>query len=42
LQDKILISPVETADKGVGGETVGARLARLERDVPALRPDLVV
>jgi lysophospholipase L1-like esterase len=33
---------IEVANKGVGGETVGANLARLERDVLALKPDLVI
>jgi acyl-CoA thioesterase-1 len=33
---------IEVVNKGVPGETVGQNLARLERDVLALRPDLVI
>ena len=33
---------VEVVNKGVGGETVADNLARLERDVMALRPGLVI
>jgi lysophospholipase L1-like esterase len=33
---------VEVVNKGVGGETVADNLARLERDVVALRPGLVI
>ena len=33
---------VEVVNRGVGGETVAANLARLDRDVLALAPDLVI
>lgn len=37
-----LLTPVEVINKGKGGETIYNMVARLERDVVAQRPDLVV
>jgi lysophospholipase L1-like esterase len=33
---------IEVVNRGVGGDTVAANLARLDRDVLSLRPDLVI
>lgn len=37
-----VLTPVEVVNKGKGGETIPLMLARLERDVVAAKPDLVV
>lgn len=39
---KELLTPVEIVNKGKGGDTIPKMVARMERDVIALKPDLVV
>lgn len=39
---KELLTPVEVINKGKGGDTISKMIARMERDVLAQKPDLVV
>jgi lysophospholipase L1-like esterase len=42
LQERFPGATIEVLNRGVGGETVAANLARFQRDVLALQPDLVI